>query len=79
MKPSEELLAIREKCVDIIDRFEAAKVVHWSSVAAWSYVYRVCGGPTVREWITRPDRTHLEVVELIERAAACALKEEGAL
>ncbi len=81
MTPSEELLAIRERCVVEWEPGEwfrnKFREEHWMSHAAWCFLDRVVGFPF--HWLCAQERTHLEVVEMIERAAVCALKDEGTL
>ncbi len=80
MTPSEELLAIREKCAAewepgswFHDAYSGCRM----SYDAWSFLEALVDLPYC--WVCDPARTHLEVVEMIERAAVAALMDEGRL
>lgn len=84
---SEELLQLREDCVALGPDFRRfAHTVRDLPMRTWSYLddaigmwsdngVTVCGWPT--HWVSRGARTHLEVVEMLERAALAAMKSEG--
>jgi hypothetical protein len=77
MTPTEELLAIRERCAaewvpgewftrNGIMSFAAYSLLHNQIHPHWPY-----------EWFCRIATTRLQVVEMIERAAVAAMKSEG--
>lgn len=81
MKASEELLALRERVAGEAWPFAqgvlARQLVYGGiSDAAYNFVQRAGPMLTPRFWTEEPHRTHLEVVEMIERAVLEALKAE---
>jgi hypothetical protein len=78
MKPSEELLALRESCVALTDRIAVANAIHQLPIDAWAFVYRETPFYSVGSWVICTETTHLEVIEAIERAALAAQKVEAA-
>lgn len=79
VSPSEELLAIREKCAAEWEPGEwfRGQTMGVMGYKAWCYLERLVFWPY--SWLCSDCRTRLEVVEMIERAAVAALKDEGRL
>ena len=74
MKASEELLAMRELAVvEGAAWFGTRGQLHLSDRAYW-IVRDQIGKPSICHWAL--DSTHLEVIEMLERAVLAAMKEE---
>ncbi len=80
MTPSEELLAIRERCAA---EWEPHMWFAWNIKSRFSESYSYLHDQTDPLgpfwWFCRMARTRLKVVEMIERAAVAALKDEGVI
>jgi hypothetical protein len=75
VKASEELLAMREKAAEAPwRRWRLMKDLDAGGIGSAAYLRIWHQKPWPRQWIEDPDRTHLEVVEMIERAAVAAMK-----
>ncbi len=80
MTPGEELLAIREKCAAEWEPGEwSREQLLGLGYESWAYLYEQTRPHWPYEWCGYVAKTGLEVVELIERAAVCALRDEGRL
>jgi hypothetical protein len=84
VKPSEELLALRERLAGLGER--AAKLALAKALYDWPQhggvswqVYDAIQAERIGAgvWARLPNTTHLEVVEMLERAAVAAMKDEA--
>ncbi len=66
---------MRELCVSLANRVEVANAIHQLPIDAWAYVYRETPFYSVGSWVICTETTHLEVVEMLERAAVAAIAE----
>lgn len=76
-KASDMLLEVRENIAGMVswDPYRAASHLQWLPLRPWSYLDAVHSWPITD--VQHGRMTHLEVVEMIERAAAAALREEN--
>ena len=80
MRPSEELLALRERVAGMKPwgyQTQVAAGYHVGTAATSAWIYLDAQANLPGMWCRSFSRTHLEVVELIERAAVAAMREEG--
>ena len=76
MKASDELLELRERvAAKPWDRYRAGTAIADLPMRVWRWIDDVVPGPALAT--STGELTHLEVVEMIERAAMAAKEAEG--